>query len=155
MIVLKKILCPADHSECSYLALKYAISLALKDEAKLYLMHVIDSRLYDMEIYKFSPYKLSEADVSKVHMDLMKSLPEGTTDVLDIETIVVKGIPFNEVLNASQEIGADIIVMGTHGRTGITHIMMGSVAEKVVRKALCPVLTVRLPSQPPVIPLSS
>jgi len=91
MITLKKILCPVDHSECSYLALKYAISLALKDEAKLYLMHVIDARLYDTEIYKFSSYKPNEIDMSKIREDLMKSLPEGTTDVLEIETIVVKG----------------------------------------------------------------
>ncbi|MEK7749553.1 MAG: universal stress protein, partial [Planctomycetota bacterium] len=92
MVTLKKILCPVDHSECSYLALKYAISLALKDEAKLYLMHVIDSRLYDTEIYKFSPHKLSEIDESKIREDLMKSLPEGTTDVLEVETHVVKAV---------------------------------------------------------------
>src|SRR3990170_4677761 len=83
-IKLMKILCPVDHSECSYLALKYAISLASKDEAKLYLMHVIDSRLYDTAIYKFSPYKLNEIDESKIRTDLMKSLPEGTTDVLEV-----------------------------------------------------------------------
>ncbi|MDN3515318.1 MAG: universal stress protein [Candidatus Brocadia sp.] len=145
MIVLKKILCPVDHSECSYLALKYAISLALKDEAKLYLMHVIDTRLYDTEIYKFSPYKLDEIDVSKIRTNLMESLPEGTTDVLEVETIVVKGVPFHEIINAATEIGADIIVLGTHGRTGLSHVVMGSVAEKVVRKATCPVLTVRTP----------
>jgi universal stress protein A len=154
MIVLKKILCPVDHSECSYLALKYAISLSLKDEAKLYLMHVLDTRFYEMEAYTFSPYNISESDIAKIHSDLMKSLPEGTTDVLEVETIVVKGVPFNEILNASQELGADVIVMGTHGRTGLSHVMMGSVAEKVVRKASCPVLTVRMPV-PPVIPLSS
>ena len=149
MVTLKKILCPVDHSECSYLALKYAISLALKDEAKLYLMHVIDSRLYDTEMYKFSPYKLNEIDVSKIREDLMKSLPEGTTDVLEVETIVVKGVPFNEIINASTEIGTDLIVIGTHGRTGLSHVMLGSVAEKVVRKASCPVLTVRMsPSIP-------
>ena len=148
MVILKKILCPVDHSECSYLALKYAISLALKDEAKLYLMHVIDSRLYDTEMYKFSPYKLNEIDESKIRTDLMKSLPEGTTDVLEVETIVVKGVPFNEIINASTEIGADLVVIGTHGRTGISHVMLGSVAEKVVRKAPCPVLTVRMP--PPI-----
>jgi len=145
MITLKKILCPVDHSECSYLALKYAISLALKDEAQLYLMHVIDTRLYDTEIYKFSSYKPNEIDISKIREDLLKSLPEGTTDVLKVETIVVKGIPFNEIINAASEIGADIIVIGTHGRTGLSHIMMGSVAEKVVRKAPCPVLAVRMP----------
>lgn len=155
MIVLKKILCPVDHSECSYLALKYAISLALKDEAKLYLMHVIDSRFYDTEIYKFSPYKPDEIDISKIRTDLMKSLPEGTTDVLEVETIVVKGIPFYEITNASKELGVDIIVMGTHGRTGLSHVMMGSVAEKVVRKAPCPVLMVRMPSIPPIIPSES
>ena len=148
MVTLKKILCPVDHSECSYLALKYAISLALKDEAKLYLMHVIDSRLYDTEIYKFSPHKLSEIDESKIREDLMKSLPEGTTDVLEVETLVVKGVPFNEIINAATEINVDIIVIGTHGRTGLSHVMLGSVAEKVVRKSLCPVLTVRMP--PPV-----
>ncbi|HHT9136164.1 MAG TPA: universal stress protein [Candidatus Wunengus sp. YC60] len=149
MVTLKKILCPVDHSECSYLALKYAISLALKDDAKLYLMHVIDSRLYDTEMYKFSPYKLNEVDVSKIREDLMKSLPEGTTDVLEVETIVVKGVPFNEIINATTEVGADLIVIGTHGRTGLSHVMLGSVAEKVVRKASCPVLTVRMsPSIP-------
>jgi nucleotide-binding universal stress UspA family protein len=149
MIVLKKILCPVDHSECSYLALKYAISLALKDEAKLYLMHVIDTRLYDTEIYKFSPYKLDEIDMNKIHEDLIKSLPEGTMDVLEVETIVLKGIPFHEIINAATEIGADLIVIGTHGRTGLSHVVMGSVAEKVVRKASCPVLTVRMPSPIP------
>ncbi|MFN3532405.1 MAG: universal stress protein [Candidatus Brocadia sp.] len=145
MIILKKILCPIDHSECSYLALKYAISLALKDEAKLYLMHVIDTRLYDTEIYKFSPFKINEVDMFKIREDLLKSLPEGTTDVLDVETIVVKGVPFYEIVNAATEIGADIVVIGTHGRTGLSHVVMGSVAEKVVRKAPCPVLTVRIP----------
>ena len=149
MIVLKKILCPVDHSECSYLALKYAISLALKDEAKLYLMHVIDTRLYDTEIYKFSPYKLDEIDMNKIHEDLIKSLPEGTMDVLEVETIVIKGIPFHEIINAATEIGADLIVIGTHGRTGLSHVVMGSVTEKVVRKASCPVLTVRMPSPIP------
>ena len=149
MVTLKKILCPVDHSECSYLALKYAISLALKDEAKLYLMHVIDSRLYDTEMYKLSPYKLNEIDESKIRTNLMKSLPEGTTDVLEVETIVVKGVPFNEIINAATEISVDLIVIGTHGRTGLSHIMLGSVAERVVRKAPCPVLTVRMPPHIP------
>ncbi|GJQ47780.1 MAG: universal stress protein [Candidatus Kuenenia stuttgartiensis] len=144
MIKFKNILCPIDHSECSYLALKYAVSLALKDEAKLYIMHVIDTRAYDTEIYKFSPYNLDEATMSKIHADLLKSLPEGTTDLLEVETIVEKGIPFNEIVNKGEKLEMDIIVIGTHGRSGLAHVMMGSVAEKVVRKAPCPVLTVRI-----------
>jgi nucleotide-binding universal stress UspA family protein len=62
-----------------------------------------------------------------------------------VETIVVKGVPFNEIINAATEINVDLIVIGTHGRTGLSHVMLGSVAEKVVRKASCPVLTVRMP----------
>lgn len=148
MVTLKKILCPVDHSECSYLALKFAISLALKDEAKLYLMHVIDTRFYNTEIFKFSNLnkQAEEDNMHKIREDLMKSLPEGTTDVLEVETIVVRGVPYKEIVDAAKDIGADLIVLGTHGRTGISHITMGSVAEKVVRNAHCPVLTVRLPA---------
>ncbi len=145
MIILKKILCPVDHSECSYLALKYAISLALKDKVKIYLMHVIDVRQYDTGIYMFGVMKPGEIDISKIHADLLKSLPEGTTDLIEVETIVVEGVPYNEIINTAKEIGADMIVIGTHGRTGLSHFTMGSVAEKVVRKAPCPVLTVRMP----------
>jgi nucleotide-binding universal stress UspA family protein len=87
--------------------------------------------------------------MNKIHEDLIKSLPEGTMDVLEVETIVIKGIPFHEIINAATEIGADLIVIGTHGRTGLSHVVMGSVAEKVVRKASCPVLTVRMPSPIP------
>ncbi len=149
MIVLKKILCPVDHSESSYLALKYAISLALKDRVKIYLMHVIDFRLYDTGIYMFGVMKPSEIDMDKIHADLLKSLPEGTTDLLEVETIVVEGVPYNEIINTAKEIEADMIVIGTHGRTGLAHFTLGSVAEKVVRKAPCPVLTVRMPQPTP------
>ena len=148
MITIKKILCPVDHSEYSYLALKYAISLALKDEAKLYLMHVIDSRLYDTELYPLSPNTINEIDTTKIHTNLLKSLPEGTADVLEVETIVTKGVPFHEIVTVAQEKDIELIVIGTHGRTGLSHIMLGSVAEKVIRKAPCPVLTVRKP--PPI-----
>lgn len=149
MIVLKKILCPVDHSESSYLALKYAISLALKDRVKIYLMHVIDFRLYDTGIYMFGVMKPSGIDMDKIHADLLKSLPEGTTDLLEVETIVVEGVPYNEIVNTAKEIGADMIVIGTHGRTGLAHFTLGSVAENVVRKAPCPVLTVRMPPPTP------
>lgn len=64
--------------------------------------------------------------------------------MLEVETIVEKGIPFNEIVNKGEKLEMDIIVIGTHGRSGLAHVMMGSVAEKVVRKAPCPVLTVRI-----------
>ncbi|HHT9155858.1 MAG TPA: universal stress protein, partial [Candidatus Tripitaka sp. YC43] len=62
---------------------------------------------------------------------------------VDVETIVSMGIPAIEIINAAKEKGVDLIVMGTHGRTGIAHVVIGSVAENVVRKSPCPVLTVR------------
>lgn len=93
-------------------------------------MHVIDIRLYDTEIYKFSPYNITEINLDKIREDLIKSLPEGTSDVLEVETIVVKGIPFQEINNAATAVDADLIVIGTHGRTGLSHAVMGSVAEK-------------------------
>ncbi|MGE5849127.1 MAG: universal stress protein, partial [Candidatus Methylomirabilota bacterium] len=60
-----------------------------------------------------------------------------------VETRVVTGIPYDDILRIGAELRADLIIMGTHGRTGVSHLFMGSVAEKVVRRAPCPVLTVR------------
>jgi len=64
--------------------------------------------------------------------------------VKDIEKMVVRGVPFVEIIKTAREKNADLIVIGTHGRTGIDHMLFGSTAEKVVRKAPCPVLTVRM-----------
>lgn len=60
------------------------------------------------------------------------------------ETSVVSGVPFNVILNTAEELKADLIIMGTHGRTGLDHVLFGSTAEKVVRKSEIPVLTVRI-----------
>jgi nucleotide-binding universal stress UspA family protein len=139
----KKILCPIDYSECSAKALRYAAGLALKDSSRLYLMHVIDKRIYEYEEPMYEA--LPRPDEARLKEKLTESIPKEIRSDINVETIVTAGIPANEIINAAREKEVDVIVMGTHGRTGIAHAVMGSVAENVVRSAPCPVLTVRHP----------
>ncbi len=138
MINLKKILCPIDYSDCSKEALKYAVSYTIKNKAKLYLLHVIDTSAYDESLDTMVD------EIIKQHKTrLLEYVPEETRNDMKIEALVVQEIPFAGIINVAKKNKIDMIVMGTHGRTGIAHILIGSVAEKVVRKAPCSVLTVR------------
>jgi nucleotide-binding universal stress UspA family protein len=76
--------------------------------------------------------------------EMDKWAAEETGRVKDVEKLVERGVPFVEIIRTSRERNADMIIIGTHGRTGIDHMLFGSTAEKVVRKAPCPVLTVRI-----------
>lgn len=143
MINLKKILCPIDHSDGSKEALKYAVSFAMKNEAKLYLLHVIDIRSFDESIDTMAAQIPNDETIKQLKTKLLECIPEEIRSDLQIEALVVQGIPFAEIISIAKKNKVDMIVMGTHGRTGLAHIMIGSVSEKVVRKAHCPVLTVR------------
>jgi nucleotide-binding universal stress UspA family protein len=143
MISLKKILCPIDHSDCSKEALKYAVSFAMKDEAKLYLLHIIDIRSFNDSLVATSQQIPDEETLEQLKIKLLDCIPEEIRDEMEIEAIVIQGIPFAEIISTAKKKEIDMIVIGSHGRTGIKHMMLGSVSEKVVRKAPCPVLTVR------------
>ncbi|HJO47542.1 MAG TPA: universal stress protein [Candidatus Scalindua sp.] len=143
MINIKNILCPVDHSDCSKEALKYAVSFAIKDNSKLYLLHVIDIRTFDESINAMTPQIPDDKTLAQLKTKLLDCIPEEIRDDMDVEALVVQGIPFVEIISTAKKNDVDMIVLGSHGRTGITHMMMGSVSEKVVRKAPCPVLTVR------------
>jgi nucleotide-binding universal stress UspA family protein len=143
MINLKKILCPIDHSDGSKEALKYAVSFAMKNEAKLYLLHVIDIRSFDESIDTMAAQIPNDETIKQLKTKLLECIPEEIRSDMQIEALVVQGIPFAEIISIAKGNNVDMIVMGTHGRTGLAHIMIGSVSEKVVRKAHCPVLTVR------------
>ncbi|GAX59822.1 universal stress protein UspA and related nucleotide-binding proteins [Candidatus Scalindua japonica] len=147
MISLKKILCPIDHSDCSKEALKYAVTLAMKDEAKLYLLHIIDIRSFNEGLETMSTQIPDEETLEQLRIKLLDCIPEEIRDDMDVEAIVAQGIPFVEIISTAKEKEVDMIVIGSHGRTGISHMMLGSVSEKVVRKAPCPVLTVRQTGQ--------
>ena len=152
MISLKNILCPVDHSDCSKEALKYAVSFAMKEKAKLSLLHVIDIRTFDESIDSLTNPMLDDEIIKQMKSKLIDCVPKEIRNDMEIEALVVPGIPFSEIISTAKNNKVDIIVMGTHGRTGIAHIMLGSVSEKVVRKAPCPVLTVRQPGHKFVMP---
>ena len=152
MITLKRILCPIDHSDCSKEALKYAVSFAMKEEAKLLLLHIIDIRSFNEELDAISKQIPDEETFEQLRVKLLDCIPEAIRDDMDVEAIVIQGIPFVEIISTAKEKEIDMIVIGSHGRTGISHMMLGSVSEKVVRKAPCPVLTVRQPGHEFVMP---
>lgn len=140
----KNILCPVDYSIYSEKALQYAIEIAGKYGSKLYLIHVLDMRVHGVnepELYRFATG--DESTIQGLRSKLLGCVNEDVRNKMPVETVIVEGVPFVEIVKAAREYNIDLIVMGTHGRTGITHAIMGSVAETVVRKAHCPVLTVR------------
>lgn len=147
MVTIKKILCPVDYSVCSSEAMKYAAHIAGGEEAKLYLMHVVDIRTFGHESpLDFEVPKPTPETVERIRKELQENLVhERDGKKVEVEAIVVVGKPVEEILRAAKEKGVDMIVMGTHGRTGLPHVIIGSVAENVVRNAPCPVLTVRHP----------
>ncbi len=143
MISLKKILCPIDHSDCSKEALKYAVSFAMKDNAKLYLLHVVDIRTFNESIDTMSIQIPDEETLKQLKIKLLDCIPDEIREDMNVEALVIQGIPFAEIISTAKSNDVDMIVLGSHGRTGIVHMMMGSVSEKVVRKAPCSVLTVK------------
>lgn len=144
MVKIKVILCPIDYSKGSLVALDYAMHFALRESAKLCLMHVVDVR----HLEGYAPLEVSRPDsetIGRIKEELGERVPGDVKGKIDVETVVSVGIPVVEIINTAKDKGADVIIMGTHGRTGIAHVIMGSVAENVVRRSPCPVLTVRQP----------
>jgi len=143
MRTIKKILVPTDFSASARAAVDYAVDLAHKFDAQVTLIHA----------YQTPAYLLPEGSIlagSDMIVDIMNRAAEALADArrglegkVPVETLLVEGLPFIQVVNAAREGNFDLIVMGTHGRTGIRHVLLGSVAERVVRTAPCPVLTVR------------
>lgn len=146
-ISLNKILCPYDFSECSKHALNFAIEFATTYKAKLYLLHVFDIRVYGYGETIFDISVPTGDAIVTIKAELEGSISDELKKELPVETIAVPGIPFYEIIKFAKENEIDLIVIGTHGRTGLAHMLLGSVAEKVVRKAPGPVLTVRYPGQ--------
>jgi len=153
MIKIETILCPIDYSVYSEKALEYAIALAEKYQAKLYLIHVLDIRIYDMndpDLYNVNI--VEKGTIDKLKERLLRCIREDIKGKISVEAVVVQGVPFAEIIRAAKEYVADLIVIGTHGRTGLSQAIMGSVAERVVRKSPCPVLTIRHPEHEFIMP---
>ena len=143
---IKTILFPTDFSNGARAAMDHAVSLAKDYHAKLVLLYVIQ----DISIAEwYIPSSISVTDlVEDMQKSAMREMDKWYGEVAamvnDVEKMIVRGVPFVEIIRTAKEKNADLIVIGTHGRTGIDHMLFGSTAEKVVRKASCPVLTVRI-----------
>jgi universal stress protein A len=135
-----KILCPIDFSEHSFAALDVALKVALQNDARLYLLNVapVQAGAVGLQPVPMDPYPFLENDRQK---ELVKLARERVPAAISYETLVVSGDPAEQVLNSARRVGADLIVMGTHGRKLLSHLVLGSVAERVVRESTIPVLT--------------
>ena len=150
MIALKKILVPTDFGEAADAALNYARALARNFGGSIDVLHVADdvsARMFAGEVYMAMPPTLQKdvEDLARKQLDDPNPLP--------VQPIVLtSNAPALSIVNYAKETGIDLIVMGTHGRGGMAHLVMGSVAERVVRLAGCPVLVVRHPEHEFVVP---
>lgn len=148
MADIRTILCPIDFSPGSSAALEYGIGLAQKVGAKVHLVHVYPLRLLaapdgGMMVTPDAVAELSE-EAAKA---LERIAEEWAQKGVRLETHVGDGAPHVEILRLADSLPADLIVMGTHGRSGFAHLLIGSVAEKVVRSSKIPVMTVHLPKE--------
>lgn len=143
-------LVPVDFSDDSNHALEYAIALASRLHARLTLLHVIQSMsLGGTDMGVALPYAYIQDLEAELRQSLEGYVKRATEAGLQAEASLLHGVPFQEILYAAKTQKVDLIVMGTHGRTGLRHVLLGSVAEKVVRLAPCPVLVARQPMDAP------
>lgn len=140
------ILFATDFSESSDYAFEYALTLAKQFDSQLALIHVINEPvdLRGFYVPHISFEKLEEEIEEGAWKVMEKFCKTKLKDYEKHDCYVVPGIPYDEIIKKANEIGASLIVMGTHGRTGIDHVLFGSTAEKVVRKSPVPVMTIRI-----------
>jgi nucleotide-binding universal stress UspA family protein len=148
MIDLRRILVPTDFSPSSAKALTYAAAFAEKFGAEVLLLHVVqDLAVFIPEAVLACPPPTPPVEqfIKAARTALDRAIAGVEQRGFTIRPEVAEGTPYEEIVCLARERDVDLIVMGTHGRTGLAHALMGSVAEKVVRRAPCPVLTVRHP----------
>ena len=155
MIEMKQILMPTDFSPFAAHALKYAASFAQEYGAKLYVLHVIEdlAHVSYFEVFQVPMPATFMQDVeAKARAEMDKLMADPMLEGIEKESIIRRGVPFVEILTAAGELKVDLITIATHGRTGLQQVLFGSTAEKVVRKAPCPVLSIRHPEHEFVMP---
>ena len=147
---ITKILVPVDFSAHADRAFNYAVTVAQRFGASLTLVHVVEdpyvTGAWSNEVYMPNLGEILEALVADAERRLAALKQSVTAPELTIETAVIAGRPAPAIVEHATTGGYDLIVMGTRGRTGLSHLVMGSVAERVLRKAPCPVLTVHATS---------
>ena len=153
MIEIKRILVPTDLSEYAHHALTYAAELASAYDAALYLLHVVDLQWNNAVGSADFPGPVGDmlpriTETAEKDLDEIKEKIEG----IEVNASIVTGSPHVEIVRFAREWKVDVIVLATHGRTGLSHALIGSVAEKVVQMAPCPVLSIKHPEHEFVMP---
>ncbi len=146
-IMINKILIPTDFSITSQYAFSFAVDLNKLFRARLYLAHVLQ------DFTEFSEYTLSPAILPQLYLEFEQNastkLEEMVSTIVPNEmhcdTYILHGVPFYEIIQFARNDQIDLIVVGSHGRTGLKQVLFGHTAEKIVKKAPCPVLSVRHP----------
>lgn len=139
----KKILVAVDFSEPSKKALQHAVSLANLYGAELCLAHVVEPASFMHDMSNVMVSKSNKEIAAEARASLLTCADANVPSSVPVRTEVRVGKPFNEISELAQKLKADLIVIATHGYTGLKHVMLGSTAERVVRHAPCPVLVVR------------
>jgi nucleotide-binding universal stress UspA family protein len=146
MVTIRRILAPTDFSDAGARAVRYAAELADKFGAELILLHVIqDLALVLPDAVMPTPLPTADLDhlTQSARTALQNQIAALNLGRLNPRAEVRYGSPAGEIVAAAKDLGADLICVSTHGRTGLAHLLLGSVAEKIVRHAPCPVLVVR------------
>lgn len=150
MFPLKKILCPTDFSEPSLLAIEGASELAESSGAELILIHVVSplpASPHPGGMHGFDTAAYLQEMLTYGRESTQRLITEKIPDTVQVRSVVLAGNPSDEITRVAEEEGVDLIVIATHGHTGWRRFVFGSVAERVVRLAPCPVLTVPEPAK--------
>jgi universal stress protein A len=148
MLSIRRILFPTDFSEPAEYAWPYALTFAQEFGAEVHLVHVVapPPRLTEAYVVDFDPERTVQALTAEANASMDRQVEAATSRGLIFRREVRVGVDYREIIDYATKHDIDLIVMATHGRTGLAHVLLGSVAEKVVRKAACPVLTIKHPS---------
>ncbi len=143
------ILFATDFSEISEYAFEYAYTLTRKYGSRLIIMHVINEPvdLRGFYVPHISFDSLEQEIIDAAEKMMVKFCAGRLQDLPKHETVIASGIPYEEILRKVDDEEVSLVVLGTHGRAGIDHLLFGSTAERVVRRARCPVMTVRPPEK--------
>jgi nucleotide-binding universal stress UspA family protein len=148
MLSIRRILFPTDFSEPAEYAWPYAMTFAQEFGAEVHLVHVVTPppRLTEAYAVDFDPERTVQSLTAEASAAMDQQVEAAKSRSLIFRREVRVGVDFREIIDYAAKQDIDLIVMATHGRTGLAHVLLGSVAEKVVRKSPCPVLTIKHPS---------